>query len=256
MPLVKAKKYLGQHFINNDKLAQDITKLLSFNKNYQILEIGPGMGVLTKFLMTENTIFKVIEIDKESINYLKDKYPKIEKNIIEGEFLKLDIRKHFESDISIIGNFPYYISSQILFRVWEHHEIIHELVGMFQKEVADRIIALKGRERGILSVLIQVFYNVKKCIDVSPDNFTPPPKIQSSVIKLNRNKRKKLDCSKKLFKQVVKTAFNQRRKTLRNALKTYNIEKDSKTESLLSLRAEQLNVEDFIKITKHIESIL
>lgn len=256
MPLVKAKKYLGQHFINNDKLAQDITKLLSFNKNYQILEIGPGMGVLTKFLMTENTIFKVIEIDKESINYLKDKYPKIEKNIIEGDFLQLDIRKHFESDISIIGNFPYYISSQILFRVWEHNEIIHELVGMFQKEVADRIIALKGRERGILSVLIQVFYNVKKCIDVSPDNFTPQPKIQSSVIKLNRNKRKELDCSKKLFKQVVKTAFNQRRKTLRNALKTYNIEKDSKIESLLSLRAEQLNVEDFIKITKHIESIL
>ena len=256
MPLVKAKKYLGQHFINNDKLAQEITKLLSFNKNYQILEIGPGMGVLTKFLMTENTIFKVIEIDKESINYLKDKYPKIEKNIIEGDFLKLDIRKHFESDVSIIGNFPYYISSQILFRVWEHNEIIHELVGMFQKEVADRIIALKGRERGILSVLIQVFYNVKKCIDVSPDNFTPPPKIQSSVIKLNRNKRKELDCSKKLFKQVVKTAFNQRRKTLRNALKTYNIEKDSKIESLLSLRAEQLNIEDFIKITKHIESIL
>lgn len=256
MPLVKAKKYLGQHFINNDKLAQDITKLLSFNKNYQILEIGPGMGVLTKFLMTENTMFKVIEIDKESINYLKDKYPKIEKNIIEGDFLQLDIRKHFESDISIIGNFPYYISSQILFRVWEHNEIIHELVGMFQKEVADRIIALKGRERGILSVLIQVFYNVKKCIDVSPDNFTPQPKIQSSVIKLNRNKRKGLDCSKKLFKQVVKTAFNQRRKTLRNALKTYNIEKDSKIESLLSLRAEQLNVEDFIKITKHIESIL
>jgi len=256
MPLVKAKKYLGQHFINNDKLAQDITKLLSFNKNYQILEIGPGMGVLTKFLMTENTMFKVIEIDKESINYLKDKYPKIEKNIIEGDFLKLDIRKHFESDVSIIGNFPYYISSQILFSVWEHNEIIHELVGMFQKEVADRIIALKGRERGILSVLIQVFYNVKKCIDVSPDNFTPQPKIQSSVIKLNRNKRKELDCSKKLFKQVVKTAFNQRRKTLRNALKTYNIEKDSKIESLLSLRAEQLNVEDFIKITKHIKSIL
>ena len=256
MPLVKAKKHLGQHFINNDKLAQDITKLLSFNKNYQILEIGPGMGVLTKFLMTENTMFKVIEIDKESINYLKDKYPKIEKNIIEGDFLKLDIRKHFESDISIIGNFPYYISSQILFRVWEHNEIIHELVGMFQKEVADRVIALKGRERGILSVLIQVFYNVKKCIDVSPDNFTPQPKIQSSVIKLNRNKRKELDCSKKLFKQVVKTAFNQRRKTLRNALKTYNIEKDSKIESLLSLRAEQLNVEDFIKITKHIKSIL
>ena len=127
---------------------------------------------------------------------------------------------------------------------------------MFQKEVADRIIALKGRERGILSVLIQVFYNVENCIDVSPENFTPPPKIQSSVIKLNRNNRKELECSKKLFKQVVKTAFNQRRKTLRNALKTYNIKKDSKVESLLSLRAEQLNVEDFIKITKHVEAIL
>jgi 16S rRNA (adenine1518-N6/adenine1519-N6)-dimethyltransferase len=256
MPLVKAKKHLGQHFINNDQLAKDITELLSFNKNFQILEIGPGMGVLTKFLMNVNINFKVIEIDKESITYLKNKYPDFKENIIEGDFLKFDLKNNFKSNISIIGNFPYYISSQILFRVWDHNEKIQELVGMFQKEVADRIIALKGRERGILSVLIQVFYNVENCIDVSPENFTPPPKIQSSVIKLNRNNRKELECSKKLFKQVVKTAFNQRRKTLRNALKTYNIEKDSKVESLLSLRAEQLNVEDFIKITKHVEAIL
>ena len=256
MPLVKAKKHLGQHFINNDQLAKDITELLSFNKDFQILEIGPGMGVLTKFLMNVNINFKVIEIDKESITYLKNKYPNFKENIIEGDFLKFDLKKNFKSNISIIGNFPYYISSQILFRVWDHNEKIQELVGMFQKEVADRIIALKGRERGILSVLIQVFYNVENCIDVSPENFTPPPKIQSSVIKLNRNNRKELECSKKLFKQVVKTAFNQRRKTLRNALKTYNIEKDSKVESLLSLRAEQLNVEDFIKITKHVEAIL
>ncbi|MGY8980096.1 MAG: 16S rRNA (adenine(1518)-N(6)/adenine(1519)-N(6))-dimethyltransferase RsmA [Flavobacteriales bacterium] len=256
MPLVKAKKHLGQHFINNDQLAKDITELLSFNKDFQILEIGPGMGVLTKFLMNVNINFKVIEIDKESITYLKNKYPDFKENIIEGDFLKFDLKKNFKSNISIIGNFPYYISSQILFRVWDHNEKIQELVGMFQKEVADRIIALKGRERGILSVLIQVFYNVENCIDVSPENFTPPPKIQSSVIKLNRNNRKELECSKKLFKQVVKTAFNQRRKTLRNALKTYNIKKDSKVESLLSLRAEQLNVEDFIKITKHVEAIL
>ena len=256
MPLVKAKKHLGQHFINNDQLAKDITELLSFNKDFQILEIGPGMGVLTKFLMNVNINFKVIEIDKESITYLKNKYPDFKENIIEGDFLKFDLKKNFKSNISIIGNFPYYISSQILFRVWDHNEKIQELVGMFQKEVADRIIALKGRERGILSVLIQVFYNVENCIDVSPENFTPPPKIQSSVIKLNRNSRKELECSKKLFKQVVKTAFNQRRKTLRNALKTYNIEKYSKVESLLSLRAEQLNVEDFIKITKHVEAIL
>jgi|TARA_B110000261_G_scaffold89223_1_gene101712 16S rRNA (adenine1518-N6/adenine1519-N6)-dimethyltransferase len=256
MPLVKAKKHLGQHFINNDQLAKDITELLSFNKDFQILEIGPGMGVLTKFLMNVNINFKVIEIDKESITYLKNKYPDFKENIIEGDFLKFDLKNNFKSNISIIGNFPYYISSQILFRVWDHNEKIQELVGMFQKEVADRIIALKGRERGILSVLIQVFYNVENCIDVSPENFTPPPKIQSSVIKLNRNNRKELECSKKLFKQVVKTAFNQRRKTLRNALKTYNIKKDSKVESLLSLRAEQLNVEDFIKITKHVEAIL
>jgi 16S rRNA (adenine1518-N6/adenine1519-N6)-dimethyltransferase len=214
------------------------------------------MGVLTKFLMNVNINFKVIEIDKESITYLKNKYPDFKENIIEGDFLKFDLKKNFKSNISIIGNFQYYISSQILFRVWDHNEKIQELVGMFQKEVADRIIALKGRERGILSVLIQVFYNVENCIDVSPENLTPPPKIQSSVIKLNRNNRKELECSKKLFKQVVKTAFNQRRKTLRNALKTYNIKKDSKVESLLSLRAEQLNVEDFIKITKHVEAIL
>ena len=190
MPLVKAKKHLGQHFINNDQLAKDITELLSFNKDFQILEIGPGMGVLTKFLMNVNINFKVIEIDKESITYLKNKYPDFKENIIEGDFLKFDLKNNFKSNISIIGNFPYYISSQILFRVWDHNEKIQELVGMFQKEVADRIIALKGRERGILSVLIQVFYNVENCIDVSPENFTPPPKIQSSVIKLNRNNRK------------------------------------------------------------------
>ena len=155
MPLVKAKKHLGQHFINNDQLAKDITELLSFNKDFQILEIGPGMGVLTKFLMNVNINFKVIEIDKESITYLKNKYPDFKENIIEGDFLKFDLKNNFKSNISIIGNFPYYISSQILFRVWDHNEKIQELVGMFQKEVADRIIALKGRERGILSVLIQ-----------------------------------------------------------------------------------------------------
>ena len=149
MPLVKAKKHLGQHFINNDQLAKDITELLSFNKDFQILEIGPGMGVLTKFLMNVNINFKVIEIDKESITYLKNKYPDFKENIIEGDFLKFDLKKNFKSNISIIGNFPYYISSQILFRVWDHNEKIHEMVGMFQKEVADRIIALKGRERGI-----------------------------------------------------------------------------------------------------------
>ena len=255
---IKPKKSLGQNFlIDRNVLDQIIDVVEITNKN--ILEIGPGSGNLTSFILKKNpNKLYVVEKDDELALLLQDRFAN-EITIINDDILKISEDKISNEKLTVFGNLPYNISTEILSKwitnldkkIW-----FESLILMFQKEVADRIIALKGRERGILSVLIQVFYNVENCIDVSPENFTPPPKIQSSVIKLNRNNRKELECSKKLFKQVVKTAFNQRRKTLRNALKTYNIEKDSKVESLLSLRAEQLNVEDFIKITKHVEAIL
>ena len=254
----KNKKSLGQNFlIDRDVLEQIVSTTAIINED--ILEVGPGSGNLTTYILKKNPKkVYVVEKDNDLALLLKDKFGN-QIDIINDDVLKVRVDTISNNKLTVFGNLPYNISTEILSKwivnmsskVW-----FKSLVLMFQKEVADRIIALKGRERGILSVLIQVFYNVENCIDVSPENFTPPPKIQSSVIKLNRNNRKELECSKKLFKQVVKTAFNQRRKTLRNALKTYNIKKDSKVESLLSLRAEQLNVEDFIKITKHVEAIL
>jgi len=253
MKLVKAKKYLGQHFLNNNDMAEKITNFLSYNNYQHLLEIGPGMGILTKHILNKDIDFHLIEIDSESVLYLNEKFPDLKKNIIEGDFLKFDLVNHFKNKVAIIGNFPYNISSQILFRVWENHDKVNEVVGMFQKEVADRVLSLKGRKRGILSVLIQAFFDIEHCLDLEPNYFSPPPKVQSTVIKITRNNRVSLECSKKLFKQIVKSAYNQRRKTLRNALKSYNLETRPIIEPLLQLRAEQLSVDDFIKITQNAE---
>jgi len=251
MKPVKAKKYLGQHFLKDNNLAQEITNLL--NKEHQnIVEIGPGMGILTKFLITKKINLKLIEIDLESITYLKSNFEMNEKNIIHGDFLKTDIKSYFNQNISIIGNFPYNISSQILFKVYENKNLIDEVVGMFQKEVAERISSTTGKKRGILSVLIQAFYKVEYCLTISETSFNPAPKVKSAVIKLTRNSREKLDCNEKLFKQIIKSAYNQRRKTLRNALKSFNLKMNNEINHLLTLRAEKLSVEDFIKITKNV----
>ena len=218
---VKAKKHLGQHFLNNDEIALKITDLLS-KKNNQVLEIGPGMGILTKFLFKKNIDLKVIEIDHESSNFLKIEYPELKNKIIDGDFLKLDLNSVFPNNFSIIGNFPYNISSQILFKTFENKDIVNELVGMFQKEVAERIVCQNGKNRGILSVLIQTYYDVEYCFSVDEQGFIPPPKVKSGVIKITRNKRTKLNCDNQLYKKVVKTAFNQKRKTIKNALKCFN----------------------------------
>ena len=252
MKVVRAKKYLGQHFLNDINIAKRTTDLLKHRVNQNILEVGPGMGMLTQFLIQKKNL-KLIEIDLESIVYLKTKFLNIEKKIIEGDFLKINIKNIFKSEISIIGNFPYNISSQILFKVYENKDIIFELVGMFQKEVAERIISNSGKKRGILSVFIQTFYNVEYCFTIEAESFSPPPKIKSSVIKLSRNSREKLDCDPVLFKNIVKSAYNQRRKTLRNALKGFNLKNNDEITNLLKLRAEKLSVDEFIKITQSVE---
>ena len=253
MKVVRAKKYLGQHFLNDINVAKRTTDLLKKRENQNILEIGPGMGMLTQYLIEKKTNLKLIEIDLESIVFLENNFSNIENKIIEGDFLKININNIFKSDISIIGNFPYNISSQILFKVYENKDIIFELVGMFQKEVAERIISNSGRKRGILSVFIQAFYNVEYCFTIEAESFSPPPKIKSAVIKLSRNSREKLDCDPILFKNIVKSAYNQRRKTLRNALKSFNLKIDDKITNLLTLRAEKLSVDEFIKITQNVE---
>ena len=250
MRRVKAKKHLGQHFLNDYSIAEDIVSQLEY-KNKTTLEIGPGMGVLTQFLTNRDTNLEVVELDRESVFYLRLNYPKLK--IIEGDFLQLEIDKLYQEPISLIGNFPYNISSQILFKAFENRDKITEVVGMFQKEVAERIASVKGKKKGILSVLLQAFYNIEYCFTVEPHVFSPPPKVKSGVIKLVRNDRKKLDCDEKLFIQIVKAGYNQRRKTLRNALKAFNLESDTQIDLLLKRRAEELTVEDFIILTNNAE---
>lgn len=253
MEKVRAKKHLGQHFLTDKNIANNIALALTSHGNYhKVLEIGPGMGVLTQFLLQGDKEIFVVEIDKESVAYLKNHFPKLNHHIIEGDFLKLPINKLFNEQIAVIGNFPYNISSQILFKVLEHYKQVPELVGMFQKEVAERVAASHGNKSyGILSVILQVYYDIEYLFTVHEHVFSPPPKIKSSVIRLRRKENLPQDLDEKHFKNVVKTAFNQRRKTLRNALKPLlNEENKLKLEPYLNLRAEQLSVEEFIELAQ------
>lgn len=252
--MVQPKKHLGQHFLTDKNIAQKI--VASLNSDTQnVLEIGPGTGVLTGILLEENQQnLKVIEIDKESIHYLKKTYPEFSENIIEGNFLKFNLKEIFSDNFSVIGNFPYNISSQILFRVLDYRNQVDEVVGMFQKEVAERIASPHGNKKyGILSVLIQAFYTIEYLFTVNEQVFYPPPNVKSAVIRLKRNETKKLDCDEKLFFQLVKAGFNQRRKTLRNSLGSYKFEKTDKTVDVLSKRAEQLTVDDFVFLASSVE---
>ena len=208
------------------------------------------MGVLTQFLSQKDIELKLVELDKESVLYLTLHYPKLEKHIIQADFLQLNLQETFGENFSVIGNFPYNISSQILFAVFENKNVIPEVLGMFQKEVAERIVAKKGKKRGILSVLLQAFYDIEYCFTVDENVFTPPPKVKSGVIRLKRNKVKNLPCDEKIFKQIVKAGFNQRRKTLRNALKSFSLENELSHTDLLKKRAEELSVDEFVIITK------
>lgn len=254
MERVRAKKQLGQHFLKDESIARRIAESLS-NLSHQLLEIGPGMGVLTKYLIdNKNYDFRVIEIDSESVDYLHTYYPTL--NIIEGDFLRMDLPQIFDNKLSIIGNFPYNISSQILFKVYDHRDMVVEVVGMFQKEVAERVSAHPGSKTyGILSVLLSAYYDIEYLFTVDEHVFNPPPKVKSAVIRLQRNGVQHLDCDEQLLLRVVKTGFNQRRKTLRNALKALGMSLDHVPENLLSQRAEQLSVEQFIEITNTLSAI-
>lgn len=254
MSKVRAKKHLGQHFLKDLGIARDIAHSLSLNNYSKLLEVGPGMGVLTQFLIPLDTETFVIEIDKESVSYLKKHYPELDNHLIEGDFLKLPLQEIFKEPIAIIGNFPYNISSQILFKAIDHKDLIPEIVGMFQKEVAERVVSPPGSKKyGITSVLLQCYYDAEYLFTVDETVFDPPPKVKSAVIRLRRNDRDKLDCDEKKFIQVVKTAFGQRRKTLRNALKSLNLVDENTASQYLSLRAEQLSVEDFMNLTSCFE---
>lgn len=250
---VKAKKHLGQHFLKDENIAAKIAGSLA-PATKQVLEIGPGTGVLTKYLLNQKfDKFIAVEVDRESTAFLRTNYPQMADGLIETDVLRMDFSGYFEGHFSVIGNFPYNISSQILFRVLENHEQVNECVGMFQKEVAVRIAAPPGKkDYGILSVLLQAWYDIEYLFTVEPGVFNPPPKVQSAVIRLQRNQTKDLGCSEKLLVQVVKTAFNQRRKTLHNALKPlgdYNGEFAGK-------RAEQLSVTQFVSLTNAMELIV
>jgi len=251
MTIVKPKKSLGQHFLKDLEVAARIACTIDLYKDLPVLEIGPGTGVLTQFLLKNGHDLKVVELDRESVRYLQEYFPALEGRIIEGDFLKLPLDDLYEGSFCIIGNYPYNISSQIFFRVLDFKEKIPCCSGMIQKEVAERIASKPGKKAyGILSVLLQAYYDIEYLFTVNEDVFDPPPAVKSAVIRMTRNSTEKLDCDEKLFKTVVKTGFNQRRKTLRNSLKPI-IGNGSpiNSEPILDLRPEQLSVEQFVRLT-------
>lgn len=261
---VKAKKYLGQHFLKDESIARRIADTLSFSGYNHVIEIGPGTGVLTKYLLLRNLNLVAMELDEESVVYLKHSFPlehpdilqrKGTFKVLEADFLKFDLGTLFGTEaFAITGNFPYNISTQIVFKLLEIRKRVPEFSGMFQKEVAMRICSKEGNKTyGILSVLVQAFYEAEYLFTVSPDVFDPPPKVQSGVIRLTRNKNDRIDCDENQFFKVVKTAFNQRRKTLRNSLKTFQLSEHLKKDPILNRRPEQMAVADFIALTGKIE---
>jgi len=253
MNRVKPKKSLGQHFLKDKGIARKTAFSLSGKGYSSVLEIGPGMGILTGCIIERGfDDFRVIEIDDESVAFLKDHFPGMT-NIINGDFLTFDLEAAFPDKVAIIGNFPYNISSQILFRVLEYRHKVSEVCGMFQKEVAERICAPPGsRTYGILSVLVQAFYTTEYLFTVPESVFSPPPKVKSGVIRLVRNETEKLECNEELFFRVVKAAFNQRRKTLRNSVRSaFVLERDDFPGS--ELRPEQLSVKQFTELTGWID---
>lgn len=260
MQQVRAKKFLGQHFLTDLSVAQRIAETLTSGRT---IEIGPGMGVLTQFLLKNPAIqLTAIEIDRESVAYLKEWYPEL--HLIEGDFLKLDLNDIVpEGEFNVIGNYPYNISSQIFFKVLDYKDRIPVCSGMIQKEVAERLASKPGKKAyGILSVLLQAYYDIEYLFTVDEYVFNPPPKVKSAVIRMTRNKRRRLDCDEALFKTVVKTAFNQRRKQMRNSLRSLlnvhndNVQctKDERLKWFLTKRPEQLSVEEFVELTKLIEN--
>ncbi len=246
---VRPKKALGQHFLTDQSVAQNIVAALKTEGD--VLEVGPGMGVLTQYLLQRSEInLKVVEIDTESVQYLIEHFPVLAPNLYEADFLKLDLAKLFSNEFAVIGNFPYNISSQIFFKVLEYLDRVPQVVCMIQKEVAERLAAGPGSKTyGILSVLLQAWYDIEYLFTVGEGAFLPPPKVKSAVIRLTRNSRTELGCDADFFKKVVKTTFNQRRKTIRNSLKPLGLTLADDV-PFLDKRPEQLSVEDFILLTQ------
>ena len=256
---VKPKKFLGQHFLTDLGIAQDIADTVDTCPNLPILEVGPGMGVLTQFLMTKDRDVKVVELDYESVAYLKENFTALDGNIIEDDFLKLKLENIFNGNPFVLtGNYPYNISSQIFFKMLDYKNLIPCCTGMIQKEVAERIAAGPGNKTyGILSVLIQAWYKVEYLFTVHEHVFNPPPKVKSAVIRMTRNDTQQLGCDEKLFKQIVKTTFNQRRKTLRNSISPI-LDKNNplSADPIFNKRPEQLSVQEFIELTNKVEAAL
>ena len=249
---VKPKKYLGQHFLLDDSVSHRISESLCIKKKLNLLEIGPGTGALTKFLLQENIQLVTYELDQESIKYLNQNFPNLK--VYNQDILSVKWKTLFNDNFSVTGNFPYNISSQILFKIYENRDRVDQMVGMFQKEVAERVCSGDGTKKyGILSVLIQAYYNVEYLFTVNEDAFNPPPKVKSGVINIMRNNIKKLDCDEELFFKIVKAVFNQRRKMARNSLKAM-IGDNKIDHPLLTKRPEQLSVANFIELTKLLES--
>ena len=259
MSLVKPKKFLGQHFLKDLGIASDIADTVDACSELPILEVGPGMGVLTQFLMNKNREVKVVELDYESVAYLKENYPALSGHIIEDDFLKLKLETIFNGNPFVLtGNYPYNISSQIFFKMLDYKDLIPCCTGMIQKEVAERIAANPGSKTyGILSVLIQAWYKVEYLFTVHEHVFNPPPKVKSAVIRMTRNEVTDLGCDEKLFKLIVKTTFNQRRKTLRNSIASI-LDKSNplSADPIFNKRPEQLSVQEFIELTNRVEAAL
>ncbi|MFY0689421.1 MAG: 16S rRNA (adenine(1518)-N(6)/adenine(1519)-N(6))-dimethyltransferase RsmA [Cyclobacteriaceae bacterium] len=249
MSKVRPKKHLGQHFLIDENIARKIVDSISQEDDRNIIEVGPGTGVLTQHLITHPK-FSALDVDKESVEYLKRIYPAHSDKIVLKDFLHQDLG---EEKVNVIGNFPYNISSQIFFKIYESRQVVDEVVCMIQKEVADRIAAHEGNKTyGILSVLLQAFFKVEYLFTVKPGVFNPPPKVNSAVIRLKRNTIERLDCDERMFKRVVKAGFGKRRKTLRNALKELNLPQELTVNEVFDKRAEQLSVNDFIHLTSKI----
>lgn len=259
MRQVRPKKFLGQHFLKDLQIAQDIADTVDACPELPILEVGPGMGVLTRFLLTKQRPMKVVELDFESVAYLNENFPALKDNIIECDFLKMDLEHLFDGRPFVLtGNYPYNISSQIFFKMLDYKNLIPCCTGMIQKEVAERIAAAPGKKAyGILSVLIQAWYKVEYLFTVHEHVFNPPPKVKSAVIRMTRNDTQTLGCDEKLFKQIVKTTFNQRRKTLRNSIKPI-LGKDCSlyANSIFNKRPEQLSIQEFIDLTNMASTVL
>ena len=254
---MKAKKSFGQHFLINEALSEKIANSLLMESDIKnVLEIGPGKGVLTKYLLEQDINLRVVEADKDMVAYLESNYPKLHGNIIFLDFLKLNMSKVFDGHpFYMIGNYPYNISSQILFKMVKHRELIPEMVGMFQKEVSDRVIAPPGSKTyGVVSVLVQAFYNGENVVKVNPGSFNPPPKVMSSVIRLRRKENQDLGCDYGFFRTVVKTAFGQRRKMLRNTLKGLVKDPALLKDTYFTKRPEELGVEEFVDLTVKIQA--